>query len=311
MTPVDPQSALRQSGGAARRDALLAHGVTGAALSASYQRGEVLRPYRGTYCLPNTPNDLITAASLRGQLACVSACAWWGLNLIHSPDTVHVIVPKDRHPRDDRLRLLHLPGIHRADRLVDGRRIQPVAEAIDQAAWCTTPLEQLVIINSALHSKRIDPLEPPHLTIGTEYRRAWIHANARSSADSVPESVAGAVLNAAGLRPAAQVARDHVGTVDLMVGGRHIIEIDGYEPHSGRDQFAEDRRRDREISAQRGWSLRYTYWDVMNDLLAFALDVARIVGVRPDARLAARIRWMTTAPAGHLNRHVRRPGTVL
>jgi very-short-patch-repair endonuclease len=299
---MDPRSALRTLGGAARRDAVIAAGVTGDDLRAALMRGEVMRPHFGTYALPGVPRDLVVAASMRGQLACVSACAWWGLKSIATPDAPHVLVPLDRHPRPERLSRLRLQGVHRDEAFVPGRNVQPIDIAIDHAAWCTTPLEQLVIVNSALYSRRIDPLEVPQFTKGSTRRLEWLRWHATGLTQSVPENVAFAALKAAGLNPRPQASRDRVGAVDFAVGARHVVEIDGYETHSEKAQFAEDRRRDREISAMRNWSLRYTYWDVMDDPLGFALDVARVIGRPAHNRLQARIRWMTTLPDGHLNR---------
>jgi hypothetical protein len=117
-------------------------------------------------------------------------------------------------------------------------------------------------------------------------------------ADSPPETVARAVLDAAGLHPVAQEEHDGVGHIDLGVGGRHGIEIDGWDPHSTREAFAEDRRRDREMAAHGKWSLRFTYWGVMRDPRAFALDVARITGLSVDARFDSRMAWLMAVPRG-------------
>lgn len=302
---MDPQTALLDAGGAARRGVLLAAGVSKRALSAAVSDGSVVSPAPGTYALHNTEPGIVAATALRGQLACVSACEWWGLRRWHAPDAIHIAVPSSRHVQEDRLRALGLRGVHRLDPEVPSATVESVSEAIDHAALCNAPLEQLVIVDSALNTKRVSKAELAWLSSGTSKRRKWIVANANSGAASVPETVARAVLTAAGFMPEVQAGRPGVGRVDLQLRKRYVLEVDGWESHSSKEAFAEDRRRDREVAAARDWTLRFTYWDVMRDPLVFAAEVARIVRTPLSPRFAARMRWMTARPAGHLNRRSR------
>jgi hypothetical protein len=288
--------------GAARREDVMALGVRDLALREAVVRGEVLRPQWGTYALPNAAPENVAAASLRGQIACLSACAHWGLELVQAPDAPHILVPTDRHPQDERLRRLGLMGVHRDDPWQPGYRVQPVDQAIDHSAWCTTPLEQLVLINSALNKGRLDPAAVPFLSKGEERRREWLAATVSPLADSLTETVAFAVLTAAGLSPRLQVVREHGAPVDISIGRRHVIEIDSWKFHGSRAKFALDRWKDRQVTGGGGIPARYPYEDVMGDIWQFALDVARVTGLTLDARLRERLVWMTTMPMGHLNR---------
>jgi len=56
-----------------------------------------------------------------------------------------------------------------------------------------------------------------------------------------------------------------VGWVDLLVEGRIVVELDGFAYHSGRVEYREDRRRDRELVRQGYLVLRFTFEDVMRD----------------------------------------------
>jgi len=56
-----------------------------------------------------------------------------------------------------------------------------------------------------------------------------------------------------------------VGLVDLLVECRVVVELDGFAYHSGRREYREDRRRDRELLAQGYLVLRFTWEDVMRD----------------------------------------------
>ena len=302
---MDPRRVLRELGGAARADAILSHGVSWPALRSAHAAGIVVRPAWGTYALPHVEPGVSVAAALRGQLGCLSACAWWGLKSVSKPDSIHVVVPADRNVESKRLRQLGLIGVHRDSTYTEQRLVESVEAAVDHAARCTTPIEQLVLVDSALRQGRLDPMGLDALSRGTVYRRRWLRRLATSIADSPPESVARAVLDAAGLRPRVQELHDRVGRIDLGVGVRHGIEVDGYETHSSRDAFAEDRRRDREMAAQGKWSLRFTYWDVMKDPRAFGLEVARIIGFAVDARFDKRMSWLMAVPAGNVRRRAR------
>lgn len=272
-------------------------GVSWPTLRTAVARGRVVRPVRGTYALPRTPHPLTAAAALRGQVACLSACAHWGLRMLARPRAAHVAVPNNRSLAASRVAGLGLECVHHGTLDNQERRVEPVAAAIDHAAWCATPLEQLVLIDGALNKRMVDPVFPPQLATGAPARVAWLLENICAQSQSVPETVARAVLAAAGLDPQVQVRHEDVGTVDFSVGTRHSIEIDGWEHHGTREAFAEDRRRDREMAAKRKWTLRYTYAGVIRDPRAFGLDVARVVGRSVSARFDTRMAWMLTRPA--------------
>lgn len=75
-----------------------------------------------------------------------------------------------------------------------------------------------------------------------------------------------------------QVWISGLGRVDLLVGDRLIIEVDGYQTHGSPARFQEDRRRDREAALQGYLVLRFTYWDICYDWdrrLEATLDIVR------------------------------------
>lgn len=299
---MDPETGLRLLGGAARRDDLLAQGVRDFALRKAVTRGEVLSPCHGTLALPGTPQGQIVAAALRGQLACVNACEYWGLKQLSRPDSLHILVPTDRHLRGERLAQWRLLGVHRADQWQTDRLIQPVDQAIDHVAWCTTPLEHLIIIDSALKSRRIDPHGGLDLTKGSERRRTWLRRLATGLSASPAETVAHALLDAAGIRTRAQAEHSAVGHTDFAMGEHHDLEVDGWEFHDDELAFEEDRRRDRELVAMGRVPVRFTAKNVMGNPREFIYEVSRILKRPIDRHFEARLRWMTTMPEGHLNR---------
>jgi len=66
------------------------------------------------------------------------------------------------------------------------------------------------------------------------------------------------------LAPRRQVKIAPVGRVDFVFGDRLVVEIDGYEYHSSRDDFESDRRRDAMLSALGYRVLRFSHRQVMD-----------------------------------------------
>lgn len=54
-----------------------------------------------------------------------------------------------------------------------------------------------------------------------------------------------------------------VWPVDVLIGDWLVVEIDGFEYHSGESDFGRDRRKDRELHGMGYTVLRFTYWDVV------------------------------------------------
>lgn len=70
-------------------------------------------------------------------------------------------------------------------------------------------------------------------------------------------------LRALGIPYRTQVRVRGVGAVDLVVGDRLVIELDGREWHSSEAAFAEDRRRDFILHERGCLVLRFTYAQVI------------------------------------------------
>ncbi|ANJ25580.1 endonuclease domain-containing protein [Agromyces aureus] len=62
-----------------------------------------------------------------------------------------------------------------------------------------------------------------------------------------------------------QAPLEGVGLVDVLVGDRLVIEVDGWGFHRSQSQFENDRRRDFELVARGYLVLRLSYRQVMHD----------------------------------------------
>ena len=81
--------------------------------------------------------------------------------------------------------------------------------------------------------------------------------------ESIIESYTRFRLWRLGLEPRVQVQIRGVGRVDLLIGTRLVIELDGREFHSSVEQFEEDRRRDAVLIALGYHVLRFSYRQIM------------------------------------------------
>ena len=289
-------------GGVARWHELKHHGVSEWGLRCAKQAGRITSPDPGTYALPNAPSARVAAVALLGQVTCVTACSAWKLRQLDPPDAIHIAVPGNRHVAPGRLERLGLVGVHRGAMWLPDQRALSVRDALDTSAMCATPLQQLVMVDAALEAGLIQYPELLFFRCGRAKRREWLRRSANGGAMSVSETVARAALAAAGYKPRVQVRRPGIGILDLAVGKRFYIEVDGFEEHSKWGQFTKDRRRDREVSAGRDWTLRYTYWDAVEDPWWFVRDVSRIIREPIGKRFEARMAWLMATPDTALTR---------
>lgn len=230
--------------------ALAANGFGRSKVAAAERSGLLQRAGRGYYRLKGAPAELVAAASLGTSLTCVSAAdvqGWWVLN---RPDGLHLRADKS----------VHGPGIH----LHRGRRsaarlvCSPSAIVLD-AFRCLPQLDALLIAESAVarsavsKSALIRAFNRPQ-----DWRvRALLEGMSRKTASPL-EVCARYHLWAAGLPVQREVMVAGVGRVDFLVGERLIVEIDGYEFHSGRNEYRKDRDRWNRATAQGFLTLRIT-----------------------------------------------------
>jgi very-short-patch-repair endonuclease len=252
---VNATEAVEAVGGAARWKRLVDQGVTDGRLRAAVRSGDLVR-LGPVYALPDAPPDVLVAAQLGGRLTCSSAALRLGLDILHPPDKVHVLVPRNC-PRSDDRAIVHRSG--------NGTGwLASVPEALVQALGCLPAFDALVMIDSALRQKLATKAEMRKLVVGPHsVRRRGVLELADGRAESVIETVARVAIRSAGLQVQSQVYIPDVGRVDLVVDGWLVIEIDGYAHHSTREQFRNDRRR-ANLMAEKGMVLlRFSYEDVM------------------------------------------------
>jgi len=289
---MDIVRALDELGGASHRAELLLAGVPERSLRRSVLDGRVVRLGHGTYALPWAAPEVANAKLFRASLGCVTACEHWGLPVWEDHGLHHLVVPWRRSSSRRDPRELARVVLHRTSRSLSSALWVPVAQAIDQAGWCTSPVGQLVLVDAALHAGVLLPGDLAHFEVGAARRRAWLRRIASGAAESPLETVARAALVTAGLSVKEQVTIPGVGRVDLVVEEEVAVELDGWEFHRSREAFEHDRARDRQLLARSVPVMRFTARELRADPQAMVAQVAEVVGraVRRDA--ARRLAWV-------------------
>jgi hypothetical protein len=139
---------------------------------------------------------------------------------------------------------------------------------------CCPPVSAVVSIDSALRLRRTTSAAiAGRLPATAPVSARLLLARADGRSRSPLETVARLALRAAGLAVDVGVVIPMVGEVDLVVAGRVVVELDGLAYHSGRREFREDRRRDRELALQGYVVPRFTAEDVLEDLVRLVATV--------------------------------------
>ncbi|WP_242511528.1 DUF559 domain-containing protein [Pengzhenrongella frigida] len=121
-------------------------------------------------------------------------------------------------------------------------------------------------IDSALAARRVTVDQiAAHVRGPLRVRALTALRQADGRSQSLTETLARLALTRAGLSAEPAVRILGVGWVDLLVAGRIVVELDGFAYHSGRAEYREDRRRDRELVRQGYVVLRFTFEDVVRD----------------------------------------------
>lgn len=255
---VDAVTAVESCGGAARSARLL-HLVPRRRLAAAVSAGELLRPRPGLYVLPGCPPDVLAAAALSGIRSCHSAASALGLDVIGAPRRPHVTVARGSSTT--------WPGtvVHRRDVVEIDGCTDPLTTVLD----CLTCLPRrfaLVPLDCALRRGRItlEDLDIAAKSMNRNDPRRSLLGLADPLCDSALETVARVDLHDEGFEFRTQRVTEPAGRVDFRIGRRLIMEVDGYEFHSGRVPFEEDRRRDAELTRQGYVVLRFSYDQIVH-----------------------------------------------
>lgn len=255
MTPVEQVRAL---GGAARFNDLASSRYQ---LRQALDRGELIQPARGCYALPQATQEAVLAARTNSVLSCVTALREHDPSVPCRPTSIHVSAPPRRGHRDRFPRILHVH--EEVVEQVDGRRLATIECAAIRMALCQ-PYDSVVVMLD--HLTRANGLAFLARVIdGVAARRSSrahaLQVDVDPRARSPIETRVRLALRRAGFRVVPGALVPSVGEVDFVVEGILVVELDGFEYHSSREPYRDDRRRDRRCTQLDLPSMRFAYED--------------------------------------------------
>ncbi|WP_306232576.1 DUF559 domain-containing protein [Agrococcus beijingensis] len=234
---------------------LRAQGNARAAIEEGLRLGLLVRARRDVYAWLPAPDPLVAALRIGGRLACASAAEALGL-WVPRDRRLHVHVwdgsTRLRDPKDRRRRLEQRDGVvlHWEDLDPhDGSRCTTsVGSAIRCIAECCGIVEAVRVADSALQRNVAGRAEVARALEGLRWNELPAIDAVDGKCGSGYETDAKLLLLAAGLVFEQQVVIAKVGTVDFVLGGCVIVEVDGRETHES--TFEQDRARDAEAMLQ-------------------------------------------------------------
>jgi very-short-patch-repair endonuclease len=248
---------VQQCGGAARWDRLRHH-TTHRALQKACAAGTVRRPAPGLHALPGAPADVLAAAAVRGVRSCHSAAAALGLPLVDPPARPHVTAGRGT-------KLVWRGAlVHRRD-VTDLNGCTDVLTTVLDCLRCLPRRTALVPLDAALAAGRVswEDLNLAAKGMNRNDDRRKLLAMADEKSGSPLESIGRYDLLEAGYSLQTQVVLDPAGRVDFLIDGWLVVELDGRRTHDDPVQFAEDRRRDAELTRRGLIVLRFTWTAVV------------------------------------------------
>lgn len=250
-------------------------GVSETDLAVATRQGTLIRVRRGWYATADAAHDVIRAVRVGGALTAASTCRLHDLWLLDDP-LLHVRVPATasrlRSPDDARVPLdrgahgvcVHYRPVSPPGRWADGPVRDGLASSIAEMFRCAGTVPAMVALESALN-RRLLSFQAVELI--RELTPAWAGRAlnlASAESDSGLETIARLLLHRLRVRVRTQVWIPGVRHVDLLVGDRLILELDGRTFHSGAD-FERDRAQDLELALRGYLVVRITYRMVTSD----------------------------------------------
>lgn len=273
--PVFPATFAARRGGVLPALAFREAGLPESSLAVAVRHGHLIRVRRGWYATADAPRDVVRAVRVGGTLTAASVCRLHDLWLLDDA-LLHVRVPATasrlRSPDEAGVPLnreAHAVCVHyRPARPADGRVGLPardgLASGIAEMFRCAGTVPAMVALESALN-RRLLTVQAVELI--RELTPGWAGRAldlATPDSDSGLETIARLLLHRLRVRVRTQVSIPGVRRVDLLVGDRLVLELDGRAFHSGED-FERDRAQDLELALRGYLVVRLSYRMVTSD----------------------------------------------
>lgn len=253
---MDFRTLIRDRGGSIATSELISAGLTKRKLATLIAVGRLIRVRRGWVVLPGLDADQMLAAQHGATVSCVSAARRHELWVLHD-DARHFAIRRGLH-FDVPSAVVHWRRpltLRRPGQLVDG-----IENVLDAVAHCLPQEQALAIWDSALQQKRID--YPALAALPFTGPAKLLLASCTPFSDSGLETMFCNRLRWMGI-PMRQQAMVHGRRVDVLIGDRLVVQIDGRH-HEG-VQRSSDRLHDAELAKRGYYVIRLGYDQVVHD----------------------------------------------
>jgi len=306
---------IRRNGGAVPARELDAAGFSREQLSAAVIDGSVIRVRQRWFAVSDAPVDVVRAVRVGGAATGASVARIHGLWDTGLDEMLHVRVHRSasrlKSPTavpaasasGGRSAIVPLDAVgdrvcvhYRSDPPIRSGR-DPLAVALAEMLHCTRAVDAIATIDSALARGEVG-LDEIRSFAGPSHGRTLDRCT--DGSESGIETKVRLLLRARNIRHRSQVSIVRVGRVDLLVGDRLVIEVDGARHHTGSEQFENDRRRDFELAMRGYLVLRLSYSMVVDDWEVTSRGILALIA-RGEHRWGAR-----SAPSAGLDVALRR-----
>lgn len=283
-------------GGAASHRTLDSFGVPRSVVLTAVRQGALTRVRDGWFSLPGTAEEITCAVRVGGTLTGASVAQSFGLWTLRD-DRLHVRVKRTASrlasPLDRRQRLdaeAHRVCVHYSTRAGLDLCRDSLQVALVEMFRCGDVRSALVALDSALNRRLITRADLAEMRQHVPISKRWAFDQADPSADSGLETLVRLLLRSNAVRHRTQVYIPGAGRVDILIGDRLVLELDGEQFHTG-EAFEEDRRRDFALVMRGYLVLRLSYKMIMTRWDEIAGAILELV--RRDEH-----RWGSVGPRG-------------
>ena len=254
---------LRAHDHIAHRDELLRAGFGIPLLREIVRAGAARRFRRAWIALPDVSADLAAAAAVGGRITCTSLArrrGWWMPEAVGRELHLHLL-PGSPGPGPE------WPGVLHWTKPVDAVRqkslVATTEDALAHIAVCQPFDTALVLWESAARCERLSADVLRGIPFVSRAARE-LAAEVTGLADSGLESIVVIPLRRWGLRVRQQVQLAG-RRVDVLIGERLVLQIDGYEFHSDSAQRTRDIAHDAELRLRGYTVIRLSYAQIVHD----------------------------------------------
>lgn len=261
----------RRFGGVATSRQLYSLGYTPKQIRQASAAGQLTPLRHGFHAFPDADPRVISAVADHSVVTCVTALTWHQLWIPEHDKRVHARVTRhERRQSHDRCRRHGRPTPARGS-------IDDVATALQYYARCFSEEEFIIVCDSALHHGKLSHDELRREFLGApEKLRAAIERCDRRAASGT-ETATRLRLRSMGVHVEVQHHVPEVGWVDLLIGGRLVLELDSRDHHTGESNYESDRTRDRKLVAQGYLPMRVTYGQVFRTWDSTYRDIQSVI----------------------------------